>query len=101
MMSSSAGQYLRRILSRQAIIGLIAFSATALLAPLLIVIEWDISVSVFWVGGWIALLALISTTVISTIQLSMHRRVIERLLQETPAAEPDEIEALAALPGSL
>jgi signal transduction histidine kinase len=92
---------MRRVLLLQGLICLASFAATALLAPLLIVIEGDIAVSVFWVGSQIIALALLSTSITSAIRLRAHRRVIDALVAGKPAAEPDDIDALAALPSSL
>lgn len=100
-MTSSAAPFIRNVLVRQAIIGLIAFGATALLAPLLIVIEWDIAISVFWVELAIALVTLAATTALSAARLLSHRRVVEALIGGWPAAQPDQIESLAALPSAL
>jgi len=72
----SLRDFTQRLLVWQAIISFGAFGATALLGPFLIAIEWDIVGSVFAVGANIALLAMVTTGLITALTLRRHQNVI-------------------------
>jgi signal transduction histidine kinase len=93
--------FTQRLLAWQALISVTAFGATALLAPLLIVLEWDIAASVFTVGAVIASLAILTTGSITALRLRKHRAVIRTLTLGSHLIKPAEIQALASLPSSL
>lgn len=90
-----------RLIVWQALISIAAFGAAALLAPLLIALEWEIAASVFMVGAIVALLAIVVTGVITVLLLRRHREVIRTLTLRSHVVKPDEIQALVSLPSSL
>lgn len=91
----------QRLLIWQAVISFGAFGATALLGPFLIAIEWDIVGGVFAVGANIALLAMVTTGLITALTLRRHRNVIRSIPLASNNVNPAEIQALSSLPSTL
>ena len=100
-MKGSLRDFTQRLLVWQAIISFGAFGATALLGPFLIAIEWDIVGSVFAVGANIALLAMVTTGLITALTLRRHQNVIGSIPSAPSSVKPTEIQALSSLPSAL
>ena len=100
-MNGDAGRFARRILGRQAMVGLAAFGAIALLAPKLLLLEQDVAIGVLSVGAKIALAAISSTAAVTLVRLQAHRYLVRALMLGSLPIEPEELEQLAALPKAL
>jgi signal transduction histidine kinase len=100
-MNVDAGGFARRILGRQALVGLSAFGAIALLAPKLLLLEREVAIGVLSVGLKIALGAVALTAATTLMRLRAHRYLVRSLMLGSRAVEPEELEQLAVLPTAL
>src|SRR5262245_1729835 len=100
-MNDAASNFAQRVLVRQALVGLAAFLAIALLTPQLLLLEWDVGVGVLSIGARIAGVALVGTALLSLARLRKHRFVLRALALGSRAIEPEDLEALAAIPNAL
>ncbi len=100
-MNDAAGHFVRRILARQALVGLVAFAAIALLAPNLLLLEHDVAWGVLTAGTRVAVVALGAGAVITLLRLRAQRWVLRALALGSRAIEPEEIGGLAELPAAL
>jgi signal transduction histidine kinase len=101
MMSDAALHFARRILTRQAIVGIFAFLVVAVFAPRLLVLEDDVAAGVFSVGATLAVLALASTIAMSVVALRRHRETVRAIAAGEHAVEPADLGRLAQLPTEL
>jgi signal transduction histidine kinase len=99
--SQAVLHFTRRILVRQALVGVAAFLVVAIFAPRLLVLEDDVASGVFSVGATLAVLSLGSTTVISLMALRRHRFLVRALSAGERDVEPFDLRRLADLPTSL
>jgi signal transduction histidine kinase len=97
-MNAAAGEFTRRILVWQAIVGVGAFASMALLAPRLLVFDAPVARLVLASGVMLATLSLVTTVVASALRLRAHRFALRSLALGSRAMEPDELAALAELP---
>src|SRR5262245_23292525 len=100
-MTDAAGHFAQRILARQALVGVAAFIAIALLSPQVLLVEWDVGLGMISVGIRIAACSLAATAAISLVGLRKHRFVLRSLALGSRAIEPEELEALAQIPSKL
>lgn len=98
---SPDARFARRILGRQALVGLAAFGALAVLAPQLLLLEQEVAVGVLSVWGRIALGAMAATAALTVVRLRAPRSLVRALSLGSRAVEPEEIERLAGLPTAL
>jgi signal transduction histidine kinase len=99
-MQDDASHLTRRVLVRQALVGIAAFGAIAVLAPRLLILERDVIASVLSVGTKLALAALTATTALTLAQLRTYRHLL-RALVDGSHVELRELERFAELPPSL
>lgn len=99
-MNEAAGHFARRVLLRQAFAGITAFAALALLAPQLLLIEPAVAPRVLAHGVVVALAAGGVTAVLTLLLLRKSRFALRSLALGSRAIEPDELEALAAVPSA-
>ncbi len=100
-MSDAAQGFARRILSRQAMVGVAAFLVVAIFAPRLLVLEEDVASGVFSVGATLAVLALASTMAMSVVALRRHSALIRAIAAGEHDVEPTDLGRLAELPTAL
>ncbi|WP_437673265.1 sensor histidine kinase [Sorangium sp. So ce131] len=91
----------RRVLVRQALVGVAAFGAIAALAPKLLILEQDVAASVLSVGAKIALAAVVATTFLTLLRLRTHRELLRSLVVGAREIDHEELERFAELPPAL
>ncbi len=100
-MRDDAIHFARRVLVRQALVGVAAFGAIAALAPKLLILEQDVAASVLSVGAKIALAAIFATTLLTLLRLRTHRDLLRSLMIGSRDIDHEELERFAELPPSL
>lgn len=100
-MPLSRRQVTRHILGFQTLTGAFAFGVIALVAPLLLVLEWDSMAGILWVGAQVAGLAIGVSTAASFLHLQTHKSTILALTTEKKPINTAQIQSLAALPRAL
>lgn len=100
-MRDVAGSFSQRLLLPQALTGALAFAIIALLAPNLIILDWDVAQVVLAAGAKVAAFALVVTALTSFIRIRAHRFVIRALVVGSRAIEPEDLGAFAGLPTAL
>lgn len=100
-MSGAAQHLQRRILVRQALVGVAAFLVVAIFAPRLLMLEDDVVDFVFSVGATLAALALTSTAIMSAATLRRHNTVVRAIAAGEVDVAPDDLRHLDGLPASL
>jgi signal transduction histidine kinase len=99
--SSAVMHFARRVLSRQALVGVAAFLVVAIFAPRLLVLEDDVAAGVFSVGATLAVLALAATTAMSVMALRRHHALVRSLAVGESDLDPSDLGRLAGLPAAL
>jgi len=96
-----AAAFVRRVLLRQAVVGVVAYLVVALLAPWALVLDAQ-RLADFWrVSLQSAVVTVVLTTGLSLIRLRHTRRVFRALALEPESVQPEDIGALANLPMGL
>ncbi|WP_434043108.1 MULTISPECIES: sensor histidine kinase [Sorangium] len=98
---NDAIHFARRVLVRQALVGVAAFGAIAALAPKLLILEQGVATSVLSVGAKIALAAIGATTLLTLLRLRTHRNLLRSLMIGARDIDHEELERFAELPPSL
>ncbi|WP_437956373.1 HAMP domain-containing sensor histidine kinase [Sorangium sp. So ce119] len=98
---NDAIHFARRVLVRQALVGVAAFGAIAALAPKLLILEQGVATSVLSVGAKIALAAIGATTLLTLLRLRTHRDLLRSLMIGARDIDHEELERFAELPPSL
>lgn len=101
LLRDDASHFARRVLVRQALVGVAAFGAIAALAPKLLILEQDVAASVLSVGAKIALAAIAASAALTLLRLRTHRDLVRSLLTGSREIDPGQLERFAELPPSL
>jgi signal transduction histidine kinase len=91
--------FVRRILLRQTLVSSASFCIVALFAQKLVVLDWEVTLSVFEAGAWLALLAIAGTFTLSLIRLTAQRALAPEI--GSPAVKPEGLARLAEIPSAL
>jgi signal transduction histidine kinase len=93
--------FVRRVLARQAMVGLTAFIVAGIFAPRLLMLEGDLAGAVLTVGATLATLALVANAALTLVSLRRHRPLLDALAAGERDLEPFAIGRLADLSGLL
>lgn len=90
----------QRLVAWQVLTGMLAYGVIALLAPLLLVLEWDSMAGILLVGAQVAAVATAASTGITLVYLRRHKETIVALTTTKMPAKTAQIQSLAALPSA-
>jgi signal transduction histidine kinase len=99
--SDAAVNFARRILMRQALVGVAAFLVVGIFAPRLLVLESDVAAGVFSTGLTLAVLSFATTTAMSIAALRRERALVRALAAGATDVDPSDLTRLAELPTAL
>lgn len=100
-MNDAAGRFSQRVVARQALVGLGAWLTLAAFAPKLLVLDWEVTLSLLSLLALLTLLAFATSTAMAFFALRRHRFVIGALGRGASTIEPRDLAHLARLPSSL
>lgn len=99
-MTDSTFHYTSRVMLTQAGIGVAAFGATALLAPLSLLFDVGLWGSVVTALAKVAVVALVLSAAITALRLRSHRFALRALSLQSDSIEASDLRALDALPAA-
>lgn len=100
-MSVAARNFTRSMIVRLLATGFGTYTVLGLLSPSLILLDWEMTSSVFIVGVYLSTLALGLSVLAALLRVRRHRGVLRALSLGNQPVRPHEIGALADLPASI
>lgn len=100
-MNVVARNFTRSMIMRLLLTGFGTYIVLGLLSPSLILLDWEMTKSVFSVGVYLSILALGLSVLAALLQLRRHRGVLRALSRGNEPVRPLEIGALADLPSAI
>ncbi len=99
-MNVSTSTYVGRVMLTLLAAALLAFAGTAALAPLFLVFNLDVWMSVLAALAQVTLLAVVVSAAITAVRLRSHRFVLRALSIQSKSVDPADLRRLDALPAS-
>jgi signal transduction histidine kinase len=93
--------FARKVLGRQVLVGLVAYTAVILLAPWLLLLESQRLGGLVWGGALSGGVAVLATWLWSLRRLRRQRLVLHSVTLESDAVQPEDVGALAEVPFAL